>query len=153
MVIITTALRLANRKSDPALSCSHYFLVPWLAYLMSCWVFNFILRLFCYRELRAYKKHIFLFHVTNLLTNSIDCGTWRLRTAFTRGFPVPILSRINLIPRNDTCFFKMHSNIVYPYMDRHSSRSLSCRYLLIPWLMEHGGSKPHLKGLSNNPYP
>ena len=44
-----------------------------------------------------------------------------------KGSPViPILSRINLIPRIDTCLFKVHSNIVFPSTPRPPQRSLSC---------------------------
>ena len=33
---------------------------------------------------------------------------------------IPILSRINPIPRIDTYFFKIHSNIVLPSTPKHS---------------------------------
>ena len=46
-------------------------------------------------------------------------------------------------------------------MKFHICRLLQCNVLLLryiyiyiyPWLMESGGSMPHLQGLSNNPYP
>ena len=45
-----------------------------------------------------------------------------------KGFTIiPIMSRINPIPRIDTYLFKVHSNIVLPSTPRPPQRSLSCR--------------------------
>ena len=45
-----------------------------------------------------------------------------------KGSPIiPILSRINPIPRIDTYLFKVYSNIVFPSTPRPPQRSLSCR--------------------------
>ena len=46
---------------------------------------------------------------------------------------IHIMSRINPIPRNDTCYFKIHSNIIFSFPIRPSWMSLSCRFLLKFW--------------------
>ena len=46
----------------------------------------------------------------------------------SQGHPlIPVLSRINPILRIDTGLFKIHFNVVLPYMSRPSERALSCR--------------------------
>ena len=46
-----------------------------------------------------------------------------------KGSPIiPILSRINPIPRIDTHLFKVHSNTLLPSTPRPPQRSLSCRF-------------------------
>ena len=67
---------------------------------------------------------------------------------------IHILSRINPIPRFDTYFCKIHSNIVLPSMPKPFYRSPPYRFNWItPWLMKSGGWKQHSQGFSNNPNP
>ena len=70
---------------------------------------------------------------TIILTNSMAYGTQKFNAAFTRGSPIiPILSKINQIPRVDTYFFKVHSNIVLPSTPRPSILRGIKKYILFP---------------------
>ena len=84
--------------------------------------------------LKYFKKQIYVFLQTHLsffkevfsnypnqspsdfmvsyITNSMAYGTRRFNAVFTKAPIIPILSRINPIPRIYTNLFKVHSNIV-----------------------------------------
>ena len=80
-------------------------------------------------------------------------GTREVQCRIYKGSSIiPILRRINPVPRIDTYFFKIQSNIVI-HLDLPNGLIPVGLKKLTSWLMEPGGLMPHSQGLSNNPYP
>jgi hypothetical protein len=53
-------------------------------------------------------------------------GIRRFNAEFKKALTIPIMSRINIIPRIDTNLFKIHPNIVHTSTSRPSIGSISC---------------------------
>ena len=83
----------------------------------------------CTRRLMAFLYLCAIIYLYSKVPNFMTYGIRRFSAAFTGvlGSPViAILSRINPIPRIDTYFFKINSNIVLSSPPRLSWRQLSC---------------------------